>query len=156
MERQPQRPASRLAVLMVDGWRVAGAKKEDQENAGGLARNEDGVFYWHEQSARKEAGRGLIEDKIIVHGQGDALELGQRLNWEALRGGSGWARKVPRFWAMARPGLVGLLPWQPASLESGAEHSGEEEPGLRQWGRNLVCINCATEGRETCWAKLPP
>lgn len=98
VERQPQRPASRLAVLMVDGWmaRFRGegwGKRRTKKTRVDWHEMKTGVFYWHEQSARKEVGRGLIQDKIIVHGQGDALELGQRLNWEALRGGLGRARQ---------------------------------------------------------------
>jgi hypothetical protein len=147
-ERQPERPASRLAVLMVDGWmaRFRGhgwGKKRTRKRRVDWHEIKTGVFYLHEQSAHKEAGRGLIQDKVIVHCQGDAMELGRRLNWEALRGGSGRARQslflgdgAPWIWNLkkrpveSRAGPVGLLPRQPASLESGAEHPGGKGTGI--------------------------
>ena len=77
-ERQPERPASRLAVLMVDGWmaRFRGegwGKKRTKKTRVDWHEIKTGVFYLHEQSAHKEAGRGLIQDKVIVHCQGDAM-----------------------------------------------------------------------------------
>jgi hypothetical protein len=95
-ERQPQRPASRLAVLMVDGWmeRLRGegwGKKRTKKTRVDWHEMKTGVFYLHEQWAQKEAVGGLIQDQVTVHCQGDAMALGQRLNWEALRGGLGRA-----------------------------------------------------------------
>ncbi len=82
LERQPQSPASSLAVLMVDGWmaRFRGegwGKKRTKKTRVDWHEMKTGVFYLHEQSARKEAGRGLIQDKVIVHWQGEAMELGR-------------------------------------------------------------------------------
>src|SRR5207302_7832690 len=95
-ERQPLRAASPLAVLMVDGWQVRqrgkgwGKKKTSQPRVE-WHELKTGVFYRHEQSARTQGGRGLLEDKIVVSWQGPPDELGRRLNWEAQRGGSGRA-----------------------------------------------------------------
>ena len=96
-ERQPQRPASALAVLMVDGWQV-------RQRGPGWGRHrtvqprveyhelKTGVYYLHEQSAQTQGGRGLLTDKVVVSWQGEPGELGRRLHWEALRGGLGRAR----------------------------------------------------------------
>lgn len=96
-ERQSQRQASQLAVLMVDGWQVRqrgpgwGKKKTGQTRVE-WHELKTGVFYLHEQSAQTQGGRGLLEDKVVVSWQGEPGELGRRLHWEALRGGLGRAR----------------------------------------------------------------
>ena len=51
-----------------------------------------GVFYRHEQAV--QAQRGQLLEKVVVSWQGEGLELGRRLHWEALRGGLGGARDV--------------------------------------------------------------
>lgn len=90
--RQPQRRPSELAVLMMDGWFARfrgpgwGQKKTPQERVE-WHEIKTGVFYRHEQAARTEGDRGMIADKTVVRWQGEALELGRRLQWEALRGG---------------------------------------------------------------------
>jgi len=91
-ESQPQRRASELAVLMVDGWfaRFRGpgwGKKKTHKERVKWHEIKDGVFYQHEQASRTEGGRGMITDKIVVRTQGDATDLGRQLHWEALRGG---------------------------------------------------------------------
>jgi len=53
-----------------------------------------GVFYLQEQAGRTEAGRGVIVDKTVVRWLGQPVELGQRLHWEALRGGLGRAKQT--------------------------------------------------------------
>src|SRR5258708_4049549 len=96
-ESQPQRAASELALLMVDGWfaRFRGpgwgkprTKKERVE----WHEIKNGVFYLQEQSAQTAGGRGVISDKLLVRTQGDSTDLGRRLHWEALRGGLGRAK----------------------------------------------------------------
>jgi hypothetical protein len=52
-----------------------------------------GVFYRHEQAARTGSGRGVLSDKVILSWQGEPLEFGRRLNWEALRGGLARAKE---------------------------------------------------------------
>ena len=150
-ERQPERPASRLAVLMVDGWmaRFRGegwGKKRTQKTRVDWHEMKTGVFYLQEQSARKEAGRGLIQDKVIVHCQGDAMELGRRLNWEALRGGLGRARQslflgdgAPWIWNLKRDRwnhALGLLDFYHGSQHLwnlGRSIQEEKQPALTQW-----------------------
>lgn len=88
-ERQPQRRASELAVLMVDGWfaRFRGpgwGRKNTKKERIKWHEIKNGVFYLHEQASRTEGGRGIISDKIVVRTQGDPPELGRRLHWEAL------------------------------------------------------------------------
>jgi len=97
-ESHPQRAASELALLMVDGWFARfrgsgwGAEKTEQDRVE-WHEIKNGVFYLQEQAGRTEAGRGVIPDKILVRTQGDATDLGRRLHWEALRGGLGRAKE---------------------------------------------------------------
>jgi hypothetical protein len=95
-EKDPQRGPSELALLMLDGWfaRFRGpgwGKKRTKKDRVEWHEVKNGVFYLHEQAARTEGGRGLIADKIVVRCLGQPMELGQRLHWEALRGGLGRA-----------------------------------------------------------------
>jgi uncharacterized protein UPF0236 len=98
-ESQPQRAGSELAVLMTDGWlvRFRGAgwgKKKTKKERVEWHELKTGVFYRHEQAARTQGGRGLISEKVVVRWQGEPLEFGRRLNWEALRGGLARAKEI--------------------------------------------------------------
>lgn len=97
-ERYGQRRASVLAVLMMDGWhaRFRGpgwGKKKTQQARVEWHEVKTGVFYLHEQAARTEGERGVLAEKTMLRWQGEPLELGQRLHWEALRGGLGRAKE---------------------------------------------------------------
>jgi hypothetical protein len=91
-EIEPRRKASELAVLLLDGWLARfrgpgwGAKRTSKARVE-WHEIKTGVFYLHEQAARKQNGRGVLSDKVIVSWQGVPVELGRRLNWEALRRG---------------------------------------------------------------------
>ena len=97
-ESQPTRRSSELALLMVDGWFARfrgpgwGKKKTDAERVE-WHEIKDGVFYLHEQAGRTEGGRGVVAGKIVVRTRSDPTDLGQRLHWEALRGGLGRAKE---------------------------------------------------------------
>jgi hypothetical protein len=97
-ESQPQRRASELAVLMLDGWFARfrgpgwGKKKTDKERVE-WHEIKNGVFYLHEHSAQTEGGRAIISEKVVVRCQGEPMELGCRLHWEALRGGLARAKE---------------------------------------------------------------
>jgi hypothetical protein len=84
---------------MMDGWLVRfrgagwGKKKTKQERVE-WHELKTGLFYLLEQSAQTEGGRGVIAEKRLVRWQGEPLELGQRLHWEALRGGLARARET--------------------------------------------------------------
>jgi len=97
-EREPQRAASELALLMLDGWFARfrgpgwGQEKTDPDRVE-WHEIKNGVFYLQEQAGRTEAGRGVISGKIVVRTQGDATDLGRRLHWEALRGGLSRAKE---------------------------------------------------------------
>jgi hypothetical protein len=96
VEREPQRAAAKLAVLMLDGWQVrqrgpGWGKKKTKENRVEWHEWKTGVYYRQEQSARTAGGRGMIEGKIVIGWQGDPVEFGRRLHWEAQRGGLGRA-----------------------------------------------------------------
>jgi hypothetical protein len=104
VERAPQRAPTDLAVLLADGCQMRyrgpgwGKKKTKKERVE-WHELKLGVFYRHEESARTEAGRGILTEKIVVSWQDQALELGRRLNWEAL--GKVWAARVRCFsWEM--------------------------------------------------------
>jgi hypothetical protein len=109
-ESQPQRRASQLALLMVDGWfaRFRGpgwGKNETKKDRVEWHEIKNGVFYLQEQAGRSEGGRGVIADKTVVRSQADSTDLGRRLHWEALRGGLGRAKEqlvlgdgIPWIW----------------------------------------------------------
>ena len=99
VESTPQRTGSELVVLLVDGWLVRqrgpgwGKKKTTQERVE-WHELKTGVFYRHEQAAQTASGRGLLTEKVVVSWQGEPLELGRRLHWEAMRGGLGRAQET--------------------------------------------------------------
>lgn len=119
VERQPERAPSALAVLMLDGWMVrqrgpGWGKKRTREKRVEWHEWKTGVYYPQEQSARTEGGRGLLEGKSVVGWQGDAVELGRRLHWEAVRGGLARAQHTllladgaPWIWNLARDRWAG-------------------------------------------------
>jgi hypothetical protein len=98
-EKQPQKAPAELAIVMNDGWMARfrgpgwGRKKTSKERVE-WHEIKTGVFYCQEQNARTDSGRGIISEKVIVRWQGDSLELGRRLGWEALRGGMGRAKET--------------------------------------------------------------
>ena len=93
-EKEPQRAATPLAVLMLDGFQVRfrgpgwGRKKTRQPRVE-WHDLKTGVFYRHEQAVKSE--RGQLAEKVVVSWQGEPVEFGRRLHWEALRGGLGRA-----------------------------------------------------------------
>lgn len=98
-ESQPQRAPSELAIVMSDGWmaRFRGpgwGKKKTQQERVEWHEIKTGVFYCQEQAASNSSGRGILSEKIMVRWQGDPVEFGRRLGWEAVRGGLGRARET--------------------------------------------------------------
>jgi len=104
------------------------------------------VFYLHEQSAYTEGGRGILEDKVVVSWQGEPMELGRRLHWEALRGGLGRARAqlligdgAPWIWNLKKDrwsSAIELLDFYHGSQHLwalGTALLGEKQPELTQW-----------------------
>ena len=150
-ERQPQRSASPLAVLMIDGWQVrqrgAGwGRKKTQQPRVEWHELKTGVFYRHEQSAQTQSGRGLLEEKVVVSWQGEPGELGRRLHWEGLRGGLGrahqtlflgdgagwiWNLKQDR-WAQAME-LLDFYHGSQHLWALGEAWCGPTQPDLAQW-----------------------
>jgi hypothetical protein len=98
-EQPPRRKPSELGVLLVDGWLVRhrgpgwGCKKTKQ-NRVAWHEMKMGVYYQVEQAVVKENGRGELAEKVVVSTLGDAVELGEHLNWEAKRAGLGRARNL--------------------------------------------------------------
>ena len=113
-ERQSQRAPTKLAVLMLDGWQVrqrgpGWGKKKTSEARVEWHEWKTGVYYRHEHSAVTAGGRGVLAEKVVVGWQGDAVEFGARLHWEAQRGGLSRARATlaggdgaPWIWNVVR------------------------------------------------------
>jgi hypothetical protein len=126
---------------MVDGcpMRYRGPgwdKKKTKENRIEWHELKLGVFYRHEQSAHTQTGRGILTDKIVVSWQDQSVELGRRLNWEALREGLGRARRTLYLGDGARIG---------AEPQKGALEQRGRTPGFLSRQRTLM--NDASENR---------
>lgn len=118
-ERQPERAPTPLAVLMMDGWQVrhrgpGWGKKKTQQTRVEWHEWKTGVFYRQDQAGRTAGGRGVLTEKVVVGWQGDPVEFGRRLHWEALRGGLGRAQAqlivadgAPWIWNVAQDRWAG-------------------------------------------------
>jgi len=150
-ERYRQRRASVLAVLLMDGWlaRFRGpgwGKKKTKKARVEWHEVKTGVFYLHEQAAHTAEGRGMLAEKTMVRWYGEPLELGQRLHWEALRGGLGRAQErlvlgdgSPWIWHVAADrwcGATELLDFYHSSQhlwELGRALCKEDQEQTRAW-----------------------
>lgn len=151
----PEVAASRapgaLTVLMLDGWQVRqrgpgwGCQKTKQARVE-WHELKTGVAYRHDQAGATAGGRGLLAEKRVVSWQGEALELGRRLHWEALRHGLGRSRDVlvvadgaPWIWNVAADrwrGATELLDFYHASQHLwvlGRALSGGDEARAAAW-----------------------
>jgi hypothetical protein len=150
-ETHPQRPASQLGVLMMDGWMVrqrgpGWGKQKTKENRAEWKEWKTGVYFPLEQSARTAGDRGLITGKVVVGWQGDPVDFGVRLHWEAMRAGLGRAQEqlvvgdgaawiwnlVAARWPQAKQ----VLDFYHASQhlwEIGKALVGEDEASSRAW-----------------------
>lgn len=98
-DKEPQRAATELGVLMIDGWygRFRGqgwGKKRSKKDRVEWHEIKTGLFYRQEQMGRTQSGRGIISAKAVVRWQGEPLEFGQRLGWEALHSGISRVQEV--------------------------------------------------------------
>lgn len=98
-EKNPALAPTPLAVLMLDGFLVRqrgegwGKKKTEQPRVE-WHEMKTGVFYRQEHALGGEKGkRGQLTQKVVVSWQGEPLEIGRRLHWEAMRGGLGRAEE---------------------------------------------------------------
>ena len=93
-EKEPQRRAASVAVLMLDGWQVRqrgpgwGKARTDQPRVE-WHEWKTGVYYGHEQSGCSAGGREVLAQKLVVGWQGEPVEFGRRLHWEAMSAGLG-------------------------------------------------------------------
>jgi hypothetical protein len=151
-ERQPERVPTPLAVLMVDGWQVrqhgpGWGKPRTPKPRVEWHEWKTGVFYRHEQSAHTASGRGVLAEKIVIGWQGEPVEFGRRLHWEALREGLGRARHTlmagdgaPWIWNLAQDrwaGATQVLDFYHASQhlwELGRALHGGDEAAAARWG----------------------
>jgi hypothetical protein len=140
-----------LAVLLLDGWQVrqrgpGWGAPETEENRVAWHEWKTGVYYRQEQAGTTAGGRGVLTEKLIVGWQGEPLEFGQRLHWEALRGGLGRAQArlvvadgAPWIWNVAQdrwPGATELLDFYHASQhlwDLGRALHGEDAAATAQW-----------------------
>jgi hypothetical protein len=145
MEKEPQRAPTALGVLMLDGWQVrergpGWGKERTQEKRIEWHELKTGVYYRHEQAGQTAGGRGVLADKVVVSWQGEPVDFGQRLHWEAQRGGVGGAEKMlvvgdgaPWIWNIAKhrwQGATELLDFYHATehlWEIGRALSGEDQ-----------------------------
>jgi hypothetical protein len=154
-ERLPQRGRTELGVLLADGcqvrYRGAGwGKKKTQQERVQWHELKLGVFYRHEAAGHTQAGRGLLSEKLVVSWQDTALELGRRLQWEALREGLGRAQHLlflgdgaEWVWNLKRDRWKQAL--ELLDFYHGSEHlwslgralHGETDPRLSQWVKPL-------------------
>jgi hypothetical protein len=150
-EIENRRAPAKLGVLMLDGWQVrqrgpGWGRKKTQKNRVEWHEWKTGVYYPHEKSARTAGGRGIIEDKLVIGWQGDPVEFGRRLHWEALRHGLGRARNIlvvgdgaPWIWNLAQArwqGALELLDFYHATehlWNLGRALHGEEAVPTAQW-----------------------
>jgi hypothetical protein len=150
-ERQPTRAPTKLAVLMLDGWQVrqrgpGWGQKTTQENRVEWHEWKTGVFYRHEQSGVTAGGRGVLAEKVVMGWQGDPVDFGARLHWEALRGGLGRAQATlvagdgaPWIWNVAQDrwrGATEVLDFYHASQHLwalGRALHPEDEGATAQW-----------------------
>ena len=129
-EVTPQRAASDLTVLELDGWHVrhrgpGWGKQRTQKARVEWHELKTGVAYRQDQAGQTAGGRGVLSEKVLVSWQGEPLELGRRLHWEALRHGLGRSRQMlvvadgaPWIWNVAAdrwPGATELLDFYHAS-----------------------------------------
>lgn len=89
----PKGPASPLAVIMIDGYQVRHrgpdwGKKKAQKPRVEWHEQKVGVFYHQNQNAE-----GVLLEKLSLGWQGEPVELGERLHWEACRHGLGRAEQ---------------------------------------------------------------
>lgn len=99
VEIAPQRAAAEVAIFMLDGWmgRFRGpgwGKKRTQKKRVEWHELKIGVFYMQEQAGKTAGGRGVLSEKVVVSWQGDGVEVGRRLQWEAQRRGLGRAQSI--------------------------------------------------------------
>lgn len=99
VQKQPHPSALELGVLMIDGWyaRFRGdgwGKQKSKKDRVEWHEIKTGVFYRQDQAARKQTDRGVISAKAVVRWQGEPLEFGRRLDWEAFGRGLGAAKDV--------------------------------------------------------------
>jgi len=163
VEQTPQRAASELGVLMLDGWQVrqrgpGWGKRKTQQSRTEWHELKTGVFYLQEQAARKN-GRGLLTDKVVVSWQGEPLELGRRLHLAACEHGLGRAREklvvadgAPWIWNVVQDrwrGAVEVLDFYHASQHVWALGEAVHGPGERARGWVEQQLHQLRHGRHT-------
>jgi len=99
VEMESRRAGSEVAIFMLDGWkgRFRGpgwGKKKTKKKRVEWHELKVGVFYLKEQAGKTEGGRGMLSEKVVVSWQGDGVEVGRRLQWEAQRRGLGRAKSI--------------------------------------------------------------
>jgi hypothetical protein len=150
-EREPQRVAASVGVLMLDGWQVRqrgpgwGKKRTDQPRVE-WHEWKTGIYYQQDQAGRTAGGRGMLAQKVVVGWQGEPVEFGRRLHWESLSAGLGRAGSklivadgAHWIWNLAQDrwaGATEVLDFYHATQhlwELGRALVGDEQSQLAQW-----------------------
>jgi len=152
LEKTVARAPTELAMLLLDGFQVRqrgpgwGKMKTAQPRVE-WHEMKMGVFYRQEQAVRADKEkRGQLSEKVVVSWQGEPLEIGRRLHWEARRGGLGRAQAVlavadgaPWIWGVVEDRWAGchqLLDFYHAGQHlwvlGQALHAGQEV-AVREW-----------------------
>jgi len=151
VEKEPQRAATALGVLMLDGWQVrqrgpGWGKRRTRQPRVEWHEWKTGVYYRHEQSGRTAGARGVLAEKVVVGWQGEPVEFGRRVHWEARRAGLGRAKAklivadgAAWIWNLAQDRWLGateVLDFYHASQhlwELGRAVVGSDESSVAQW-----------------------
>jgi hypothetical protein len=151
VEKDPQRAATALGVLMLDGWQVRQRGPGWGKGRTGAPRVEwhewkTGVYYRQEQAGRTAGDRGVLAEKIVIGWQGEPVEFGRRMHWEAMRAGLGRARATlivadgaPWIWNLAQDrwaGATEVLDFYHAAehlWELGRALMGSDEERVARW-----------------------
>lgn len=85
---------SALGIVMLDGFHV-----RHRGRGWGRKKTKHPRVEWHEQKVgvfycAEHNGGGEITEKVVVSVQGEPVEIGERLHWQAVRAGMGRAQEL--------------------------------------------------------------
>lgn len=86
--------ASALGIVMLDGFHV-----RHRGTGWGKKKTKQPRVEWHEQKVgvfypAEHHGEGAITQKVVVSVQGEPVDIGERLHWQAVRAGMGRTKEL--------------------------------------------------------------